>query len=1203
MATPRAVVESLHGHVFSGAGEAEAVLAKHASDETLVDALWTVSLEAECAADEDPDAWERMVQLVKVCKEKEVVPVEVLVARLEPSLLESAAVIAPGVFKKRLLKMNTTQMYVQVKFNLMHESHEGYSKLAVFLASLASEEGASGDAVATVEALIGRFRLDPNRVLDAVLEAYEQQCQPGGARSADAVFSRLLGLFRHANFAHTLGFKLQQLHKREVRTPPSLLRLVGRMVGTGELSLDAIWPHLSPSDKELASQQRECAAAVVARAKRLGKVSLGSSSVAKDGEEPAHPAAAAVAAVAAGRAANGLNQKFGLVAALLDADGWDAAERVMSRLAALGISAADDDAVAQALMDLLARRTEKLYRAIAPSLRASEARPAAEAADESPLACRAKGTLCGEMWKQLQWLRHRVARSPACFARVARLLVHIYGEKSVQLVLKMPGRGQKAALLQIVAHCLLPALSAAEEASGVLRDDEASARSAPAFFAADQVWLLLGKMPFQERYAAYERWRAEAYGAGAHWELALSQFDARSRTKALLKRCSKDNVRRQGRLLAAVAHSNPLIVCESIVALVESYENMIEAVVGCLKYFSSLSFDVLSFVMVKALSSERSKINLRDGINASHWLDSLAKFCGAVYRKHFSIELQGVLAFVVQRLAKNESLDIVILAQLLSAMTGVRTSDPTVCGEAELEAQAGGLHLQMEASVLLKRSRSKASPHSADALRKAMVKAKAIMPLLVLVARQSPSILYGASHMDALPVKVMGSQADACTQLLTQLVQFLSEKRKEPLVPIAPEAYVSLLGLPPLGDLVSVYGVPPAIAFHISRPALRASITRAPSRAGKGAKEEEKGRDASAVDAAAALLAPWAHDSAELRAAVRAVLPDAAWSSMTPALYQAFWSYSLYDLKVPKERYQHQMKRALATVERLKKPLPKEEDTTEGRRERRAELKAAQVAYPAVKEELAAQNRNHAFVMERFEAAKDAFFPPGAAAAEEKTGASSLALLRHCVLPRIMLSPGDALYCARFVALLHANDTPGFSTIAYYNAALKTAITMCICLSEREAAHLGIFLCETLRLLHEWSKLRASDFKKRCSNKRGFAMSSSTAAAGGKARKGKGAESASGKVGFETFAAVHAAWMATIGHVALRVLGTSECVACFRFRARSSSSSSSFSLCPLFLLLSFLMFSCFGFTRVSSLFDAHLLACFRLLPVCPSSPP
>ena len=160
------------------------------------------------------------------------------------------------------------------------------------------------------------------------------------------------------------------------------------------------------------------------------------------------------------------------------------------------------------------------------------------------------------------------------------------------------------------------------------------------------------------------------------------------------------------------------------------------------------------------------------------------------------------------------------------------------------------------------------------------------------------------------------------------------------------------------------------------------------------------------------------------------------------------------------------------------------------------------------------------------------------------------------VLLTVWLAPPPLLgpvhnFIITMVALLHftfhSSDTPGFSTIAYYNVALKTAITMCICLSEREAAHLGIFLCETLRLLHEWTRLRASDFKKRCSNKRGFAMSSS---------KGKGAESASGgHVDFETFAAVHAAWMTTIGNVALRVLGTSEYVASSSFVSSLPSSS------------------------------------------------
>jgi hypothetical protein len=446
------LISELHAFVFGGTGEAEAVLVKHASEALLVDALWTLGVEAECAADEDPDAWERMVTLVKVCEEKQIVSRKTLVERLEPALLESAAshFLKPGVLKKRMVRVNTMQMYVQLKFNLMHESHEGYSKLAVFLASLESGDVDGDVAVATVEALIGRFRLDPNRVLDCVLDAYEQRCLRGPVRSADATFARLLALFRGSNLAHILGFKLQQMHRRGERTSSSLLRLISCLIGFHDLALDAIWPHLAPSDESIATQQRECEEHVVKRAKRLGKVSLSSSSDAGsnsggDAKTPPHPSAAALQAVADAAAANELNQKFGLLVALLDMDVWSSAEAVLVRLAGLRISASDDRAVARALVNMLERRTAVLYRPIMtllPSMMISSDHLAVATMDEnengdeneneneeSPLTCRAKATLCGEMWKQLKWIRHRLGLFPGAIARVTRLLVCIYKDQ------------------------------------------------------------------------------------------------------------------------------------------------------------------------------------------------------------------------------------------------------------------------------------------------------------------------------------------------------------------------------------------------------------------------------------------------------------------------------------------------------------------------------------------------------------------------------------------------------------------------------------------------------------------------------------------------------------------------------------------------------------------------------------------------------
>eukprot|EP00967_Tisochrysis_lutea_P075662 scaffold102022_cov30-Tisochrysis_lutea.AAC.3 len=97
--------------------------------------------------------------------------------------------------------MNTRALYTQQKYNLLREESEGYSKLITELAELPAAPGSTfgagsipalgssansrdvststracasaAEVVANVQSLIGYFDLDPNRVLDLVLEALE----------------------------------------------------------------------------------------------------------------------------------------------------------------------------------------------------------------------------------------------------------------------------------------------------------------------------------------------------------------------------------------------------------------------------------------------------------------------------------------------------------------------------------------------------------------------------------------------------------------------------------------------------------------------------------------------------------------------------------------------------------------------------------------------------------------------------------------------------------------------------------------------------------------------------------------------------------------------------------------------------------------------------------------------------------------------
>jgi THO complex subunit 2 len=82
--------------------------------------------------------------------------------------------------------------------------------------------------------------------------------------------------------------------------------------------------------------------------------------------------------------------------------------------------------------------------------------------------------------------------------------------------------------------------------------------------------------------------------------------------------------------------------------------------------------------------------------------------------------------------------------------------------------------------------------------------------------------------------------------------------------------------------------------------------------------------------------------------------------------------------------------------------------------------------------------------------------------------ASVRAFLTYCIFPRCLISPDDALYCSRFVELLHALGTPGFSTMNYIDQLIEILASALYCVTEVEAATMGIVLLETWRLVSTW---------------------------------------------------------------------------------------------------------------------------------------
>ena len=106
----------------------------------------------------------------------------------------------------------------------------------------------------------------------------------------------------------------------------------------------------------------------------------------------------------------------------------------------------------------------------------------------------------------------------------------------------------------------------------------------------------------------------------------------------------------------------------------------------------SASVHIRLDLIIERLSSKREKLK-SDGTNVAQWLQNLAAFTGALFRR-YNIELGGLLQFLVYQLRDGKSLDLLVLRELVAKMSGVEfTEDVT---DHQLEAQGGTLLLRSE---------------------------------------------------------------------------------------------------------------------------------------------------------------------------------------------------------------------------------------------------------------------------------------------------------------------------------------------------------------------------------------------------------------------------------------------------------------------------------------------------------------------------
>ncbi|TSL89846.1 THO complex subunit 2 [Bagarius yarrelli] len=559
----------------------------------------------------------------------------------------------------------------------------------------------------------------------------------------------------------------------------------------------------------------------------------------------------------------------------------------------------------------------------------------------------------------------------------------------------------------------------------------------------EELWGFFKLFPYQHRYRLYGQWKNETYSS--HPLLVKVKAQTVDRAKYIMKRLTKENVKPSGRQIGKLSHSNPTILFDYW------YDNLITPVVDSLKYLTSLNYDVLAYCIIEALANPEKEKMKHDDTTISSWLQSLASLCGAVFRK-YPIELGGLLQYVTNQLKAGKSFDLLILKEVVQKMAGIEITDEMTAEQ--LEAMTGGEQLKAEGGYF---GQIRNTKKSSQRLKDTLLDHELALPLCLLMAQQRNGVVFsegGEKHL-----KLVGKLYDQCHDTLVQFGGFLASN-------LSTEDYIKRV--PSIDVLCNQFHTPHDAAFFLSRPMYAHQIMakyEELKKAEKGNRQQQKVHKY--IAACEQVMAP-------VHEAVVSLHPPRVWDDLRPQFYATFWSLTMYDLSVPHNAYDRE-------VNKLKMQMKAIDENPEmPLNKKKKEKERCTALQDKLLEEEKKQLEHVQRVLQRLKLEKDNWLITKSTKNETITK-----FLQLCLFPRCVFSAIDAVYCARFVELVHQQKTPNFCTLLCYDRVFSDIIYTVASCTENESRRYGRFLCCMLETVTRWHSDKAI-YEKECGNYPGF---------------------------------------------------------------------------------------------------------------------
>lgn len=631
--------------------------------------------------------------------------------------------------------------------------------------------------------------------------------------------------------------------------------------------------------------------------------------------------------------------------------------------------------------------------------------------------------------------------------------------------------------------------------------------------AVNEVFELINRFSTPTRYNIYAEWYSGQTSRLPDMKAAFDQ--AKAETKDVLKRISKTTLKPMARALSKVAYANPGIVFAVAIAQLESYDNIVDAVVDCARYFTFLAYDVLIWSLMSALGGTGRNRVQTDGMLTSKWLAALSLFAGKVFKKYSVLNPTPIIQYVADQLRRGNSTDLIVLEEITKSMAGI-ISD-TNFNEAQVLAMAGGELLQAQTLLQLFDQRHE-SKNTAKRLMRSLTDSKLAGQILVSLAQERQTGIYRIEEQNAHP-KLLGNLADQLHRILVQYTDLLRSNLSVRDFDVF---------VPGVAKLVTEFGIDPSIAFWISRPSIATAVAEYDAKNGKRkpdasrspAKEPAEGTikaetglaaDKSLVDEGAnpaptedamdvseapvngapntdnidtgtkdaaklspmtspplakseIVQQPWHPILQELMEAIRPALPEKTWETLSLPFYVTFWSLSLSDMDIAATSYQDENGRQQKKIKAISDD--RQDVTRVGTVRKDLERKAISDLQDRLSRERESRVGVYASVRKRMMKERNHWFPGTVGNWE----VFNVALIEQCFFPRIVISPLDALYTFKMFTFLHTSGATNFRTMGVLDQFFKEKrlTSMMFLCTAKEAENLGRFLNEMLRYLSRW---------------------------------------------------------------------------------------------------------------------------------------